>query len=56
MRTGLPDGAVIMLNHDGTSRAFRMEHTIGEGASCIAYGATLVDGSNAGLRCRVQEC
>ena len=56
MRTGLPDGAVIMLNHDGTSRAFRMEHTIGEGASCIAYEATLVDGSNAGLRCRVKEC
>ena len=56
MRTGLPDGAVIMLNHDGTSRAFRMERTIGEGASCIAYEATLVDGSNAGLRCRVKEC
>lgn len=56
MRTGLPDGAVIMLNHDGTSRAFRMEHTIGEGASCIAYEATLIDGSNAGLRCRVKEC
>lgn len=56
MRTGLPDGAVITLNHDGISRAFRIERTIGEGASCIAYEATLVDGSNAGLRCRVKEC
>lgn len=56
MRAALQPKAIITLVCDDITREFQIEYQIGDGASCIAYEATLVNGSNAGLRYRIKEC
>lgn len=56
MRTFLSPDTCIRLQCDGASNVFRITRSIGEGASCIAYEATITSGSNAGLRYRLKEC